>query len=227
MVRRMKIVVLIAGLACIASACSAVAMNEATDAVTGGRGETPVLASQAATTDGCAPSSMGELTDDGFVPVAEQRGLIDHPFGIGATRLTSIDDPQLAAIDVKAPPNGPSEKPLREVLWVPEENAVSLVYSPADATVGLSTTEFLRTGGIVLIQLPFAGQDAKTVLSAVTRNVWEVDVGTHPAALVWGDPVAEDVRPFGLYWADGESQWVLRGAVAPDELINLARSIYC
>jgi hypothetical protein len=55
-----------------------------------------------------------------------------------------------------------------------------------------------------------------------------VRIGPHDAALVHSDEYTTGRREWTLYWADGPRQWRLGGDIAdPNELIHMARSIYC
>jgi hypothetical protein len=173
---------------------------------------------------GCRPSAVGVLHDDGFVPISEQFSPPQHPIGAGWVQIGNVSNARVGYVPL-LPKVAPAGRTLQFLLA--SGHSVFAAYSHAPATRTLTDAMFMASAGILVLESPDAGQDGRFVLNHLKRNRWPVAVGPYVGALVWGDEVAEGVRPFGLYWADGVRQWIVRGTGSPDELIDLARSIYC
>lgn len=215
-------------------ACVAQSAGSGQSDTVGGRAELPAPTEQlfAATpktsyTVGCEPSAVGVLHDDGAVPY-DQRFTRPHhrPFTSGSVVRESLVGVDLNGVAPLEPRDPPPSKPLR-LVTVDSFGATSLVYAPDVLAQDATYLDLIELGAIVVTQRAFAGQDAAFVLREVDRNRWPVIVATHDAALVWGDPSSKNTRAFGLYWGDGPREWMIRGAIEPDILVDLARSIYC
>lgn len=177
---------------------------------------------------GCGPSDLGEIKDEGFTPFGGGRGSNDATLGSAGTVVPSVAEIKPTRYTVLVPKTLPGDRVLRLTLWLPQEEQLGLVYSAKSVSAETRNSILHKDGGMALTQRPFNGQDAKFVLNNAPRNRWLVQVGPHPAALVWGSEVAAGVRPFGLYWADEDREWILIGnPERPEVLLDFARSIYC
>jgi len=171
---------------------------------------------------GCGPSNV-DITEP---PDSPGWGHAETPLLGKQTMVPTFDD---LPTDAFRPlrPDEPEGRPLQHILLTGTSD-ILFVYArhPLDETDTL--TDAHAKGAFILAQRPFAGQDADFVLENVWRDSWRLQVGPHPAALVLGTPITTTIRTYGLYWADGEREWILRGdPVDPEELVDLARSIYC
>ena len=179
-----------------------------------------------ATSGGCGPSTL-QIVDGGSVGPGERlsEAAQDRPLG---TAGGAIDLATEALAIVPTLPARPGSRLLQFALYNGTTGVLSLAYSQAGATPRSSTFDFLGHGGFALTERPYSGQDGTEVYDSVSRNRWYVNVGSYQAALVWADPYASNLRPFGLYWSDGTREFILIGApVSPNELVDFARSIEC
>jgi hypothetical protein len=196
----------------------------------GGVGDrnSPTANPPAAPIVGCGVTNLGPLIDEGVTPVENQRGGNEGVLGNAGVVIESVEAVSPRSYSPLLPKAVPGGRQLQLTLWLPAAEQIGLIYSTTAVTSETSNQALLKDGGYALTQRPFAGQDAELVMTRTSRNKWLVEVGPHPAALLWTDPVAEGVRPFRLYWADGEREWILIGHPDhPEELVDFARSIYC
>jgi hypothetical protein len=182
-----------------------------------------------ATQVGCGPAALGALQDEGFTPYGSRRGGRNSPtLGHAGDVIESIDQITPSRYEVLLPKTLPGQRTLKLIVWLPEAEQLGLVYSSSEVSADTTNSLLHSNRGMALTQRPFAGQDASFVMQSAPRNRWLVQVGPNPAALVWGSEVAPGVRPFELYWADGDREWILIGnPERPEELVDFARSIYC
>ena len=125
-------------------------------------------------------------------------------------------------------PDAPADKPLNYLAYVPEAETMVFVYSTTEVDAKSSLASVLGGGGIVAVVNPVGELTAEEIYSNTDRNHWMLEIGDHEAALIWGDEVAEGVRPWGLYWNDETRYWFVRGGQdRPEELVDFARAIYC
>lgn len=192
--------------------------------VTGFRGSIATTAPA----EGCGPSSLGISYDPYQSPGVQYGWPPERPLSDFGTVVDHLTDARVVGYE-PIEPSDSGERPLRLVLVQAETNTVALVYSPVPVATTDTNADLLANGALVLNQRPFAGQDADSVLDAAPRNDWRVEVGPHPAALIIGSPPAAGIRPIGLYWADEDREWILHGGglARPEDLVDLARSIYC
>jgi hypothetical protein len=177
---------------------------------------------------GCGPSSLGPLVDE-RPPASSQHfgGPFDAALSTYGTLVTDIADVKARGYTPLFPSANAGARTFQLAIDQTEIDAVALLYSAAPVPSTETNEGFIAKGGFALNESPFEGQDAKDVLSTVPSNRWPVQIGPHPAALVWGDPAPDGTRSFGLYWADDVRQWELIGDADPNELVDFARSIYC
>jgi hypothetical protein len=177
---------------------------------------------------GCGPSDLGALKDEGYTRFGEGFGRNEPNLGVAGNVLSSVAEATPTRYTVLLPKTLPGNRPLGLILWQPGAEQLGLIYSSEPVSIETTNSALHKSGGMALTQRPFNGQDAEFVLENALRNKWLVEVGPHPAALVWGSEVAAGVRPFGLYWADGVREWILIGnPERPEDLVDFARSIYC
>jgi len=103
------------------------------------------------------------------------------------------------------------------------------VYYANDSILAKTTaSDFLAAGGVVLNEHQPDGRDAQTISDTVGKRAMPVTVGSFHGVLIHGDEVKAGVRPYGLYWSDGEREFsLLAGVKDPAPIIDFARSIYC
>jgi hypothetical protein len=177
---------------------------------------------------GCGPSDLGALTDEGFTPFGEGFGPNEPTLGVAGNVLSSVAQARPTRYTVLLPKTLPGNRLLGLILWQSDAEQLGLIYSSEPVSIETTNSALHKGGGMALTERPFNGQDAKFVMENALRNKWLVEVGPHPAALIWGSEVAAGVRPFRLYWADGEREWILIGnPERPEVLLDFARSIYC
>lgn len=177
---------------------------------------------------GCEPSSLGALKDEGFVPIGGQFTPPEHELARGYDVVASLAQAPVTAYQPILPKAVPGGRSLMLLLANGETQSLFAAYSDKPLQRTDTDTVLMAGRGIAVSEYPFEGQDGPFVLERVKRNRWPVQIGPHPGALVWADEIATGVRPFGVYWADGVRQWIIRGnPVHPDELVDVARSIYC
>jgi hypothetical protein len=177
---------------------------------------------------GCGPSSLG-ISYEAYASPGTQFGWPpDSPVSVFGTVVDDFRDIEVTGYE-PLQPSDPGARRLRLILVQPEVNNVALVYSRLPIAANDTEAELLAMGALVLNQRPFSGQDGDFVLGIVPYDDWRVEVGPYSAALVLGSPTAAGIRPFGLYWADGDREWILHGGgpARPEDLVDLARSIYC
>ena len=98
-----------------------------------------------------------------------------------------------------------------------------------DLSLAGSEVDFLSAGGVIVKQTVSQGLDGPR-LAAETRSAILLQVGPYTGALIHGDETSPGLRPMGLWWSDGESDWSVRAAIGLHEssvLIDLGRSLYC
>ncbi len=171
---------------------------------------------------GCGPSNL-DITES---PASPGWGRAESPLLARDTVVPTFEDLPTHAFHPLRP-DEPEGRPLQHILLIGNSN-ISLLYAREPLDDADTLIDAYRKGTFGLTQRPFAGQDADFVLENAPRDSWRVEVGPYPAALVLGTPLTTTIRPYGLYWADGEREWILHGdPVDPEELVDLARSIYC
>jgi hypothetical protein len=177
---------------------------------------------------GCGPISLGIAYDPYATPGTQYGWPPELALADLGTVVEDFGDVTARGYRPLRPPD-PAARPLRLILVQAEVDAVALVYSPVPVAASDTNADLLAKGALVLTQRPFAGQDADFVLRVVPMDDWRVELGPYPGALVLGSPTAAGIRPFGLYWADGDREWILHGGgpARPEDLVDLARSIYC
>jgi hypothetical protein len=142
--------------------------------------------------------------------------------------VPDITDQRISAMKPLLPQSTISARSRQLILFNPDAKILTLVYAPQRVDGSDGAWAALKSGAFKFTQKPYTGQDAELVHTSLTGNRWYVQLGTTKATLVWADPVAAGVRPFGLYWADGSHDFILQGAPeGPDELVDFARSLYC
>jgi hypothetical protein len=186
-------------------------------------------------TSGCGPAKLPALPDgfERFTPVEERMSNPpSFPIVRGMTRVSSVDT--VSGFDGLTPTASPPGLSLQDVLVSglgTDADPYLLVLLYAEKPVGDEETlpEFLGRGGVFVEQKLESemGQAADVVAELDDRAV-VVQVGPHEAALVHADPVeSNEIRPYQLYWSDGERDWSIGGVVPPEQVIDLARSLYC
>lgn len=179
--------------------------------------------------DGCEPSNLGALQDDGFVKPSDRRGGgMDRPLGTAGPVVSGESALSMLPFIAVLPPYGIGGRSRQLTMYEPQTATLSVAYARKVVLPTDSTFDFLATGGFGLTERPFAGQDAELVFNTLTRNRWLVTIGDQQATLVWADPYTDTLRPFGLYWSDGIREYILIGApTSPDELVDFARALAC
>lgn len=177
--------------------------------------------------EGCTASDLGALKDDGYIRSDQQRGRAPlTPLTSFGEVVDGVGSIQGVSYQPLAPRETPT-LPLSLAMSQPAGDIIALIYSPKPLADGASRLDLYANGGLMVLQQPAELPDGKTVFDSTERNRWLFRVDAHDAALIWGDEVASGVRPFGLYWSDGERSWSIVGTQGPDILIDMARSIYC
>lgn len=191
-------------------------------------GATSSVSDRAVTAAGCEPSEIGPLPDEDFTTPRRQFGSNDGRLGDAGAVVASLQDVPIASYPQVKPHAAPGGRGLKLILWLPQAQQLGLVYSTTAVSADTPNIDLFKGHGIALTQRPFSGMDARFVYDGAPRNKWLTQVSQYEAVLLWPDPMAEGVRPFRLYWADGIREWILIGNTGqPDELVDFARSIYC
>lgn len=134
--------------------------------------------------------------------------------------------------DVVAPLEPSAEqagRPLQLILVSRAPDAyVALIYSAKRISDSDTIEELFNAGGILVVQAVPTGRDGDSMKENVGKRASLVEVGPYRAALVHAEPWVSGVRAYNLYWSDGKHDWSIQGATAtPEEVIDLARSLYC
>jgi len=218
----------------LTAACSAVPRE---DPGAAGVAASPTAA-PAAVAAGCEPAVMPTVTKafDAFTPASQQRSQPSEvPILEGKTRVARVGDLALAGgFSVKAPRAEPPGRQLQDVLVSGEGSAaepyfVALYYAAKPLGASESVRDFLARDGIFVTQ-KYAGDagTADDVVSELGDRAVRVKVGPYDAALVHGDPIgSDDVRPYSLYWSDGTYDWSVIGRAAPEQVMDVGRSVAC
>jgi hypothetical protein len=187
----------------------------------------------AGTGPGCGPVELPvfEQTFHSFTPV-EQRlsGRPYFPIAQGSTRFPSADD--VSGFEVLTPTASPPGRPLQDVLVSGAGTGdvlVTLLYASKPVGDEETLPEFLARDGVVMNEKPVSGIGAADdVVAEIQDRAFVVMIGPHEAALVHADPVgSNDVRPYNLYWSDGLRDLSISGVLPPENVIEMARSLYC
>lgn len=107
---------------------------------------------------------------------------------------------------------------------------VRIYYSPAEVIDDMNIADLVRAGGIMLHRARPSGRDAQAVIRAVGERATVTSVRQHEAALVWADPSdgTGASRSFDLHWSDGDYDYIILGGTdGPDEVVDMARSMFC
>jgi hypothetical protein len=144
----------------------------------------------------------------------------------------SIDNVRLAGFDALVPDEVPSDLSLQAIMLEPgaveDVTEVRLYYAPTPIGEDTTLVDVIADGGMLLMQRVSKGVDAALVQREVGTRAVIVQVGSHDAALIWGDQIAVGIRPYSLYWSDGERDWsLITGFETPENAVSVARSIYC
>lgn len=185
---------------------------------------------------GCGPGEEIAIPEE-YVPYAGMYGQgVDQPLTIGKDR--ALSDASLIGV-AGLRPIMPREVGGLRLLGMYERDVLPSAwafYHADPLPVAGTTGDFLRAGGVIVKQEPTQGVDGPAAARITEENTEGrrhatlVQVGEYEAALVYGDEVYPEVRPVGLYWSDGETDWSIRadsGLVSSGVVIDLARSMYC
>lgn len=184
---------------------------------------------------GCAPA--GTIVDDQpFTPYEGRRGYPpDLPITFGA-QAVGAEVPRLAFPTLSVPDVLGLE--LQATLaqshdWDTDgvdERGLVQWYGPRPIAPGETADSYFADRGLVIAQDVPHGRDADLVVSELVDTGYQpltLMIGPHKAAMVHGDPRANGIRVWGLYWSDGARDMVVRSAGPPEELVDIARSLYC
>jgi hypothetical protein len=144
---------------------------------------------------------------------------------------SSVEAARARGIDLLLPLHFPNDLRLQLVDLYQEhpgkgEVAVTYAASPLDSTD--TYLDLIRNGGFFLSEQFPPSQDATAIERQHPGRVTFVQVGPYLAALIWGDPIADGVRAYGLYWSDGtRGMSIQAGFDTATQLVDVARSIYC
>jgi hypothetical protein len=193
---------------------------------------TPVATKAA---NGCGPWDESLVSKDREFPAdwsGPRSGWPTRPSIIETGRDVATVAEASAAMgrQVVVPAIDPPAKRVQTIVLTETEGAliVRLLYATTAVTQTETLPEFLARGGIDLSQQSTHGIGAEVVVDTVgLENVTLVEIGPYEAALVHGSPLETKVRPWGLYWSDGTSDYSVNGAGTSSEVIDLARSMYC
>jgi hypothetical protein len=190
----------------------------------------PVRASEVPETEtaGCRPSAL-TLDEPPYEPVVGHgRADLDRPLGSGREVVDTIDEAQIDSYEPLEPPSEIGGRSLQFLAVVKGIDMLSMVYASSKVTPGMTRSELWQRNGIAINQVPAEAEDPAKVALTIPDVSWEVEIGPHLAALVHGDADASGVRAFNLVWTDGARKWTMYGnPVSPNEMVDLARSIYC
>jgi hypothetical protein len=177
---------------------------------------------------GCEPADISIPAEADVAVVGQRGGGADRalstagtPIDLGTTKIALPFTPRL--------PQQPIDGRILQMAFLTQATAtMGFAFSTKPVSSTDSTFEFLDQGGFALSERPFAGQTGTLVYDSLVRDRWMVQIGEREAALVHADPYSPTLRPFGLYWADGELEYILIGAPASaNDLIDFGRGMTC
>ena len=184
-----------------------------------GRAVDKIGASAAA--EGCSAQVEPIEENQSFTPY--ERRLTHNPFA---------DDPAVRAVEA-APSGLPGTLDgLPVVAAAEEEHAAGSTVAYGEAAPKQSRSEFLRSGGLLVVLSPSAAGESVAMDLAkdpvVTDRVVLTTVGEHDAAVTWADPDEHGLRPHHVLWTDPSGEQVdLVGVRAPEALVAIARDWVC
>lgn len=97
-------------------------------------------------------------------------------------------------------------------------------------TPTMTRPELFEAGGLIELTYPddpLAGPYVANLQAELGDRVTVVKVGQFDAALTWGDPMSNGVRPHELSWSSGGTVHALLGVRSPEALVNLALGTVC
>lgn len=113
------------------------------------------------------------------------------------------------------------------------EWVVEVFYGSRPPLADETLHQYIDSGGVYFLQHQSVGRDAEEALRQLADQGRDplpptVDIGPYTAVAVHADPIIRnDLRPWHLYWSDGESDFSLQGNVPIDQLVAMARALYC
>lgn len=219
----MRYVVIAALAACLAG-CSALGTRG--DASLGqAQGSGHPVADAAGAAGGCGPSGPLDLKDG---PRTLARG-VSSSERISETPQIDLGEAQRQGF--AGPIGGAMDGlPLRGVFQL-DTTYVVMYFTAAKFNRDDTRAEFLSDGGYILKQTkPGRPNIAAIVADEVGDRSSPVDIGSHAGALNHFDPIAPDVRPFGIWWYDDStnSEWSLvAGSSDARAAVGFARAVAC
>ena len=170
--------------------------------------------------DSCASMAEGVIVESAeFTPYDQMRTKPLDPIVIGTSAAESVS--AMAQYGLATV----SGLPLRHTVSA-TDGSVYAYYLDGDLN-GLTRSEFLRLGGIEFDQDTGDGSFAKYLLDTFRHRAVPVTIGSFEGAVTWGDPLADGVRPHGVYWSDGKYNYSLIADRSAADLVSLARDIVC
>jgi hypothetical protein len=155
----------------------------------------------------------------------------DEPlFPSDAEPLKGTDAPTLTGLSHRLPTSAGALD--RLAAWQSSVDPMSVeLLGPHIPLDGLTLTAFLRSGGVLVKEVPTTGVDAQRIRSELGPRAQIVTIGKQEAALVVGDEVlGTGHRQVGVFWSDGTADWSMVGSLArvtPDALLTVAATLYC
>lgn len=196
-----------------------------------GCGDTTNPAGQGATSasgPGCSQDVAPIKENPDFVPYEAR--LTHSPIG-NRWRVRSLREQAVLPQDLRAEPSALEGLPA-VAAEVTTPDSFTLAY--AEQQPSGSESDFLRSGGIVLVVSPGEPGDDSSIAhdlladSAGDGQIILVDVGDTKAAVSWADPDENGVRPHHVLWTDAAGRDVnLYADRDAEALVSVARSIAC
>lgn len=131
---------------------------------------------------------------------------------------------------IKVPLGRPPSGELRAVLVFEADagHIVSQLFGPSPIEPSTTLPDFYADAGVELSQQPTTGATAQHVSGVIGSKLASIiKVGPHDAALTHGAPLETGVRPWGLYWSDGKSDYSVIGGVGAEVIVAFGRSLVC
>jgi hypothetical protein len=189
------------------------------------QGEAP--AGAGATGGGCGPVEEPPATKKDYGRVEEQSGPSAGPALQDVGEAVTRDEARALGYRALTPkdPKGRTEI-LRRML--PPAYATFLSREPIGASTTL--TKLIASGGAIIIERPT--EPGPTIVERASAwlkaGAVPVKIGDYDGVISHGDEIASGVRPFGLWWTDGEHDWSIRAGFDDGrDVIELARSMVC
>jgi hypothetical protein len=177
--------------------------------------------------DSCGAAQAVPM-DESFTRAEEMRSsYIANPIrempGEALNGSWAVKNPDLRAVSA-VPPDGYGEVLAVEIT---DDPGVQSFFATSEIGEKDTIIDFFARGGIAVRQYRARGIDASVVVAEIGKRATLVGVGPYSAALVHADEIAPGLRPFHIYWSDGDSDWAIVGNVEQAVVIDMARSVAC